>query len=314
MLEKELKELISAGIENDQIDFKEQFYHKEKNYDLIKDVVSFANNTKYINKYIVFGVENNSKRICGIRKGSMPDISKINDLLHTYVEPFIDIEIGEIDFQGNVVGFICISCLSLDRPYLITKDFEKNGTIFLRKGAIYVRKGATNFVADRHDLDEIYDNKGVLEINFYKPAEICFSIIRIGNQDLLMGQVRCVLNNTSDSSFVVDKLIISVNSGNSLIDYSALFLDDHKKYFEKQPQDLSLLPKNIKTGERLQKTIYFKASEQSVLNVYHIICDGGNVAAQIMIHDVTDKDFQSELSSIKINFSQELIKRWEKRE
>lgn len=314
MLEKELKELISAGIENDQVDFKEQFYHKEKKYDLIKDVISFANNIKHVNKYIVFGVENNSKKICGISKGSLPDISKINDLLHAYVEPFLDIEIGEIEYQGVVVGFICISCLRLNRPYLISKDFEKNGTIFLRKGAIYVRKGATNFIADRHDLDEIYDNKGVLEVSFYNPAEICFSIIRIGNQDLLMGQIRCVLNNTSDSTFVVDKLIVSVNSGNSLIDYSALFLDDHKKYFEKQPQELSLLPINIKTGERLQKTIYFKASEQSVLNAYRIIGDGGKVVAQIMIHDVTDKDFQSELNSIKIVFSQELIKCWDNHE
>lgn len=314
MLEKEIKGLISSGIENDQIDFKEQFYHKEKKYELIKDIVSFANNIKHVNKYIVFGVENNSKSICGISKGSLPDISIINDLLHTYVEPFLDIEIEEIEYQGEAVGVICITCLNLNRPYLISKDFEKNGKMFLRKGTIFLRKGATNFIADRHDLDEIYDNKGSLEVSFYQPGEISFSIIRVENQDFLMGQIRCVLSNTSDSSFVVDKSIVSINSGNNLIDYSALFLDDHKKYFDKQPQALSLLPKDIKSGERIQKTIYFKASEQSVLNLYRIIGYGGNVETQITVHDVTDKDFQSEVSSIKIVFSQELINCWEKRE
>lgn len=82
--EKEIIDLIVAQDENDQVDFKKEYYSKEKKYDLIKDIVSFANNTKPRNKYIVFGVENYSWIPTGINASTLPDISEINDLLHIF--------------------------------------------------------------------------------------------------------------------------------------------------------------------------------------------------------------------------------------
>ena len=49
-------ELIKRNKETDFVDFKEFFYNNEKKHDLIKDVVSFANNVNVKNKYIIFEI------------------------------------------------------------------------------------------------------------------------------------------------------------------------------------------------------------------------------------------------------------------
>lgn len=41
--ENEIIDLILAKDENDQVDFKKEYYSKDKKYALIKDIVSFAN-------------------------------------------------------------------------------------------------------------------------------------------------------------------------------------------------------------------------------------------------------------------------------
>lgn len=45
-IENQIINLIISQDENDQVDFKKEYYSKEKKYDLIKDIVSFANNIK----------------------------------------------------------------------------------------------------------------------------------------------------------------------------------------------------------------------------------------------------------------------------
>lgn len=76
MNEKEIIDLIVAHDENDQVDFKKEYYSKEKKYDLIKDIVSFANNTKPKDKYIVFGVENSSWIPTGVNISSLLTLKK----------------------------------------------------------------------------------------------------------------------------------------------------------------------------------------------------------------------------------------------
>ena len=132
-LEKEIISLIVAQDENDQVDFKKEYYSKEKKYDLIKDIVSFANNTKPRDKYIVFGIENSSWIPTGISLSSLPDISEVNDLLHMYVEPFIDVELGHIEHQGVTIGFIRIPHNELNRPYVEKFIFEKGQVILFAK-------------------------------------------------------------------------------------------------------------------------------------------------------------------------------------
>ena len=308
-IENKIINLIISQDENDQVDFKKEYYSKEKKYDLIKDIVSFANNIKPKDKYIVFGVENSTWNVLGIDRASLPDISEINNLLHSYVEPFIDVELGYLDYQGVTIGFIRIPHHDLNRPYVISKEYNKNKGVFLRKGEIYTRKGATNFIAERSDLDCIYHNKGTLDINLYT-KELSFSNIRINGNSYLTGQVRCIIQNNTPKTIVIDSIHIFVHCGSNLIEHTVDFIDDQKSVFIKMPESLSQIPMQISSGDSLQKTVYFEISEIAAINLNKKANELSDVSVSIEIGDVLKRTYQNDAETIRLNVAEDLLKKW----
>ena len=308
-IENQIINLIISKDENDQVDFKKEYYSKEKKYDLIKDIVSFANNIKPKDKYIVFGVENSTWNVLGIDRASLPDISEINNLLHSYVEPFIDVELGYLDYQGVTIGFIRIPHHDLNRPYVISKEYNKNKGVFLRKGEIYTRKGATNFIAERSDLDCIYHNKGTLDINLYT-KELSFSNIRINGNSYLTGQVRCIIQNNTPKTIVIDSIHIFVHCGSNLIEHTVDFIDDQKSVFIKMPESLSQIPMQISSGDSLQKTVYFEISEIAAINLNKKANELSDVSVSIEIGDVLKRTYQNDAETIRLNVAEDLLKKW----
>lgn len=308
-IENQIINLIISQDENDQVDFKKEYYSKEKKYDLIKDIVSFANNIKPKDKYIVFGVENSTWNVLGIDRASLPDISEINNLLHSYVEPFIDVELGYLDYQGVTIGFIRIPHHDLNRPYVISKEYNKNKGVFLRKGEIYTRKGATNFIAERSDLDCIYHNKGTLDINLYT-KELSFSNIRINGNSYLTGQVRCIIQNNTPKTIVIDSIHIFVHCGSNLIEHTVDFIDDQKSVFIKMPESLSQIPMQISSGDSLQKTVYFEISEIAAINLNKKANELPDVSVSIEIGDVLKRTYQNDAETIRLNVAEDLLKKW----
>lgn len=308
-IENQIINLIISQDENDQVDFKKEYYSKEKKYDLIKDIVSFANNIKPKDKYIVFGVENSTWNVLGIDRASLPDISEINNLLHSYVEPFIDVELGYLDYQGVTIGFIRIPHHDLNRPYVISKEYNKNKGVFLRKGEIYIRKGATNFIAERSDLDCIYHNKGTLDINLYT-KELSFSNIRINGNSYLTGQVRCIIQNNTPKTIVIDSIHIFVHCGSNLIEHTVDFIDDQKSVFIKMPESLSQIPMQISSGDSLQKTVYFEISEIAAINLNKKANELSDVSVSIEIGDVLKRTYQNDAETIRLNVAEDLLKKW----
>lgn len=308
-IENQIINLIISQDENDQVDFKKEYYSKEKKYDLIKDIVSFANNIKPKDKYIVFGVENSTWNVLGIDRASLPDISEINNLLHSYVEPFIDVELGYLDYQGVTIGFIRIPHHDLNRLYVISKEYNKNKGVFLRKGEIYTRKGATNFIAERSDLDCIYHNKGTLDINLYT-KELSFSNIRINGNSYLTGQVRCIIQNNTPKTIVIDSIHIFVHCGSNLIEHTVEFIDDQKSVFIKMPESLSQIPMQISSGDSLQKTVYFEISEIAAINLNKKANELSDVSVSIEIGDVLKRTYQNDAETIRLNVAEDLLKKW----
>lgn len=308
-IENQIINLIISQDENDQVDFKKEYYSKEKKYDLIKDIVSFANNIKPKDKYIVFGVENSTWNVLGIDRASLPDVSEINNLLHSYVEPFIDVELGYLDYQGVTIGFIRIPHHDLNRPYVISKEYNKNKGVFLRKGEIYTRKGATNFIAERSDLDCIYHNKGTVDINLYT-KELSFSNIRINGNSYLTGQVRCIIQNNTPKTIVIDSIHIFVHCGSNLIEHTVDFIDDQKSVFIKMPESLSQIPMQISSGDSLQKTVYFEISEIAAINLNKKANELSDVSVSIEIGDVLKRTYQNDAETIRLNVAEDLLKKW----
>jgi hypothetical protein len=308
-IENQIIDLISSKDENDQVDIKKEYYSKEKKYDLIKDIVSFANNSKPKDKYIVFGVENSTWNAIGIDLDSLPDISEINNLLHTYVEPFINVELGQFEYQGVTLGFIRIPHHELNRPYVISKEYSKNKGTFLRKGEIYIRKGATNFIAERSDLDCIYHNRGTLDISLYT-KELSFSNIRVNGNTHLTGQVRCVIQNNTPKTIVVDSIRVFVHCGSNLIEHTVDFVDDQKNMFIKMPESLSEIPMQISSGHSLQKTVYFKISEIAAINLNKKSRELLDIRVSIQICDILKRTYQNDVELVHLNVAEDLLKKW----
>ena len=308
-IENQIIDLILSKDENDQLDIKKEYYSKEKKYDLIKDIVSFANNSKPKDKYIVFGVENSTWNILGIDSDSLPDISEINNLLHTYVEPFINVELGQFEYQGVRLGFIRIPHHELNRPYVISKEYSKNKGIFLRKGEIYIRKGATNFIAERSDLDYIYHNRGTLDISLYT-KELSFSNIRVNGNTHLTGQVRCVIQNNTPKTIVADSIRVLVHCGSNLIEHTVDFVDDQKNMFIKMPESLSEIPMQISSEKKKKKTVYFKISEIAAINLNKKAMELLDIRVSIQIGDVLKRTYQNDVEVVHLNVAEDLLKKW----
>lgn len=262
VIEEYISALIQNQQENESVDFKQHYYHDDKKYDLIKDIVSFSNETTFVDKYIVFGVINGTWETVGIDLSTMPDVSTINDLLHMYVEPFIYIEVGQIKYSGKDLGYIRIPVDRADRPYVIKKDYSKQGKTHLRCGEIYVRKNANNYIATRHDLDQIYRNNGAFLISVFD-STIDIGLVQIRNERNLFVQVRTVLaNNTSHSINICGGTCDIITPKNST-QYECVYCEDRTRKFSNVPSMINTVPISFSSGMELQKSLYFLISAES---------------------------------------------------
>ncbi len=308
IIQKEIINLIIAQDENDQVDFKGEYYSKDKKYDLIKDIVSFANNTQPYNKYIVFGIENSSWKTIGIDALSLPDVSEINDLLRTYVEPFINVLLGCFSYKNVTIGYIMIPYNDLNRPYVISKEYNKNKLVSLRKGEVYIRKGASNFICSRNDLDNIYNNRGSVDISFHE-TEIKCSNIRINGISNLMGQVRFLIQNNTPKTIIINDIRLLINCETNLLEHKIDFIDDTKSVFNRMPELLSCVPIQLSSGDCIQKTAFFSISETAAVNLRKK-ASSCSMNASLQLYDALKRVYQNSSTPIHLQFADDLLKKW----
>lgn len=149
-----IEKLLTTKQESDVFDIKLKYYDEDKKFSLIKDIISFANCREHNDKYLIFGVEDKTFKIKGL-SGEIPDISEIQSLLNMYIEPNVDIEIGTKIIKAKKIKYIKIKNCT-NKPYIIKKSYLKNGKTELREGEIYIRKNATNSIATRNDLIQMF--------------------------------------------------------------------------------------------------------------------------------------------------------------
>lgn len=162
-----IKSFIDEKQENEFIDFKLKTYGKDLvNSELVKDVVAFANGEAKGDKYIIFGIADETKEIVGIPDSEKFEPSVIENSLDGRVEPRIRIECGEIQIDGKRVAYIKIPEKNDNPPYIIKRDGGKNPSI--RQGDIFVRIGTSNRKANREDLDRMYRGNKKISIKVYE--------------------------------------------------------------------------------------------------------------------------------------------------
>lgn len=263
-----IEELLAKKQESDLFDIKQEYYEKDEKFALIKDVVSFANCREFGDKYIIFGVENKTFDIWGTCS-ELPDISDIQSLLNTYVEPSIDIEIGNQIIRGQEVKYIKIkNCVN--KPYMIKKTYCKNGKTELKEGEIYIRKNATNSIATRNDLIQMFSEKEKVSI-------LSSQLFILPNAISLLLEIR----NETSNILNISKILLRIISNKQEFVVNRCYVYDNNKKIKNKlciDKDNCL---QINKNSRLVEWLYFDIDDRLLqlitnnkeLNIYLKIID-----------------------------------------
>ena len=177
------KEIILKHIQNAKesscVDFKREFYLSLKQSDLAKDVSAFANLLNNEDKYIIFGVDDETREVVGIEPQSFTKQDDVDSYLESKIEPFPEVTCGLIKTEdGKNIGYIKVPSKNWNPPYVIKEVCGKGSRI--EKGDIFIRKGSCNKKALRADIDEMYMQNGELMIRIHDDITVV-KPIRIEN-------------------------------------------------------------------------------------------------------------------------------------
>ncbi len=147
--DKNAKEIFIYEKESTFLDFKMEYIINKKNSNnIVKDIMSFANCHEEGDKNIVIGIKEiigkNDNLIHG--NNEKIDISNIENLIHSNIEPEIKIELKEFNIDEKNISVIIIKRENYKhRPFLMKKKTDK-----YFEGQGFIRKGASNrsFVRD----------------------------------------------------------------------------------------------------------------------------------------------------------------------
>ena len=256
--EQNIINLIERQKETEVVDFKREFYHKEKTGDLIKDIVSFANVNDNEDKYIVIGVDNDNYNLIDVDYDKVRDISEINQLLNEYCEPYINVELFRFTYNCKKLLALIISD-NIDRPYIIKKEYNNRGSI-LRTGEIYIRHGATNFIANRNDLDEIYANRQSIGLTV-KDNAIKFINLRHGTKKEQVCCLQILIDNNSDKSFIFHSGKVNWQYSDTCTGRQVAYIEDQSERYAKELLSISEKPLQVQAHTQYKKSLFVIVSD-----------------------------------------------------
>ena len=286
---KKIIGLIENRKETEIVDFKLRFYAKECKFDLIKDMVSFANSCIEEDKYIIFGYDNKNYIFNNVDYDIIEDISNYVQLLNEYVEPFLDFTIDKFNYNNTDMAYICIKKTNLNRPYMIKKEFSKKGTIFLRRGEIYIRKNANNFIASRADLDVIYEARRQIKIN---PANVFYKVTLkngIERKNLWCLKIGLINNTNLNLSINSGKLLIKTKTSNVAVDI--LYIENYSESYSSSIKKVEDVPCIISSFTQLSKALVFEMSEKFEQIIAHNLRLNDNPNIQVVLTDLDGNNY-----------------------
>jgi len=118
--------------------------------ELVKDVIAIAN-SRGGRGYIIFGVEDKTKRIVGIKDENITE-EKIQQIISSRCDPPVSIKFEIVEYEGKKLGILTIYKSSL-RPHQMVQN-----------GVFYIRRGSTTDVAKREEIASMFEESGI--VNF----------------------------------------------------------------------------------------------------------------------------------------------------
>ena len=146
-----LKQLLSRE-ENEKMDFKAQLKltTEGEKKELVKDVTAIAN-SRGGRGYIIFGVEDKTKRIIGIDAGNSLE-ERIQQIIYHRTDPPVPVSLDLVKIKNKTVAVLTIF-KSKHAPHQM-----------LQTGAFYVRRGSTTDFARRAELASMMQENGLMTL------------------------------------------------------------------------------------------------------------------------------------------------------
>ncbi len=152
------EEIIIKIIQNDpegtNVDYKWKFYDLNNEWgksEFIKDIAAFANCIESGDKFIIFGVKEKYGYPDQFQSLNIEwDDSKLQEILHSHIEPKIRFELKKISFKDNLIYYIRIFN-NENKPYLFKKKIAN-----FEEGDGVIRIGTKTGRLQRSDYDYIY--------------------------------------------------------------------------------------------------------------------------------------------------------------
>lgn len=136
--------------EGPKLDFKATLHlnTEGEKKELTKDVIAIAN-SRGGRGYIVFGVEDKTKKLLGIDPGEFHE-EQIQQIIYNRSDPPVPVTVDFQEYQGVILAVLTIF-KSPHRPHQM-----------LQNGAFYIRRGSTTDVARRSEIASMLQESGLL--------------------------------------------------------------------------------------------------------------------------------------------------------
>lgn len=282
---KKVIKIIESAQENEFVDFKQQFYVKEKKYDLIKDIISFANNCNTEEKYIIFGFDNTTCQINNVDYNRIEDISNYVQLISEYCDPFINITIEKFRYKECDMAVLIVNSNNSDRPYLIKKDWSRDNKLFLRKGEIYIRKGASNFICSRYDLDTIYDSKRCLLFDV-NGGEINAVSIKNGLNKEIKYAIRINFINNTRMDLSIKKIECRICLSTNCFCIYPEYIEDYKEIYRFPMFSISNSPLLLRHESQTSKIVIMDISSGASKHIQNALMNNIKPLVEVFLTDL----------------------------
>ena len=163
---------LSASVENDYIDFKQEWYTNDKlgDVDMIHDILCMSNSlTDSFDRYIVIGIEEDKST----KEKIIHDVSADNNCrqsadviqaLRNYMSVIPNIELIREQIDSGYIDIIKIMPVARELPYVLNKECQAQKPdgkkVTVRKEWIYSRNSDRNTPKDecctKAELEELF--------------------------------------------------------------------------------------------------------------------------------------------------------------
>lgn len=138
--------------------FRDRAWSKGEHSPLLIDLIGLANASCAGPRYLVFGVDAESRQR-GVTGVSREDIEELRSLLPRVaarlIEPPLKLELHEADFDGKRIAIVTVNGCN-DPPYLLAQDLSQS----MHAGRGWIRRGAESHSLLRSDLQRMFERSG----------------------------------------------------------------------------------------------------------------------------------------------------------